>query len=143
MVLKPKPIDTIAAMTRSLTLKDILKASKDQPVQKSAPIVADGLATAYVFVAIKATSPDDIEFMMATDDNGKLWLYCFTDEDEFSKAFPKGGQSVEMAFADLFRTIEPEDRFGGVFLNSKSEAKYPVPREMFPYLKKVIQKAES
>jgi hypothetical protein len=128
-------------MTRSISLKEILKANKDQPVEKSAPIVAAGLATAYVLVAIKGSSPEDIEFMMATDKNNKLWLYCFTDEDEFSNAFPKGGQFADMAFADLFQTIEPEERFGGVILNSKSEAKYLIPREMFGYLKKLIAKS--
>ncbi len=130
-------------MTRSLTLKDILKANKDAVVEKSMPIVAEGLATAYIFVAVNTPTPDDIEFMMATDKNGKLWLYCFTDEEEFSKAFPSGGQFAEMAFADLFRTIEPESKFGGVFLNSKSEAKYLVPREMFGYLKKIIDRSSS
>lgn len=122
----------------NLTLKDILKANQNEPVEKSMPMVAEGLATAYVFVAVNAPTPEDIEFMMAQDKNGKLWLYCFTDQEEFSKAFPSGGQFAEMAFSDLFQTIEPEERFGGVFLNSKSDAKYPVPREMFGYLKKII-----
>jgi hypothetical protein len=125
----------------SLSLKDILKANKDMPVETSMPIIAEGLAAASVLVAVNAPTPDDIQFMMAKDKNGKLWLYCFTDEEEFSKAFPSGGQSAEMAFADLLRTIEPESRFGGIFLNSKSETKYPVPRELFGYLKKVIGKS--
>lgn len=129
-------------MKRGLSLKEILKANKDQPVEKSMPIVAEGLATAYLFVAVNAPTPEDIEFLMAQDKNGKMWLYCFTDEDEFTVAFPKGGQSVELAFPDLFRTIEPEEKFGGVILNSKSEAKYLVPREMFAYLKKIIARSE-
>ncbi len=104
------------------------------------PDVAAGLADAYVFVAVNAPTPDEMEFLMATDKEGKFWLYCFSDEAEFSRAFPAGGQFAEIAFADLFHTIEPEDRFGGVFLNSKSETKYPIPREMFPYLKKVIDR---
>lgn len=130
-------------MDKGLSLKEILNANVGVPVKKSMPIVAEGLATAYVYVAIKAPTPEDIEFMMATDKNGKLWLYCFSDEEEFSKAFPSGGQFAEMAFADLFRTIEPESRFGGVFINSKSDAKYLVPREMFGVLKKIIDKAAS
>ncbi len=128
---------------QKVTLKDILNTSKGAPVEKSMPNVAEGLADAYVFVAVNAPTPDDIEFMMATDKDGKIWLYCFTDEEEFSRAFPKGGQFAEMAFADLFRTIEPEDRFGGVFLNSKSETMYPVPREMFSYLKKIIERSQA
>lgn len=127
-------------MNKGISLKEILKANKDARVEKSMPIVAEGLATAYVYVAVNAPTPEEIEFMMATDDAGKIWLYCFTDEEEFSKAFPKGGQFAEMAFADLLRTIEPENRFGGVFIDSKSEAKYLVPREMFGVIKKIIEK---
>lgn len=127
-------------MHKSISLKDLLKANKGLPLEKSMPIIAEGLATATIYVAIKATSPDDIEFMMASDKNGKTWLYCFTDEEEFSKAFPQGGQFADMTFVDLFQTIEPETRFGGIFLNSKSETMYPVPREMFDYIKKIIDK---
>lgn len=126
---------------RKITLKDMLNASKNQPIEKTMSTVAEGLADAYILVAVSAPTPDDIEFMMATDNAGKLWLYCFTDEDEFSKAFPSGGQFAEMAFPDLFQTIEPEERFGGVILNSKSEAKYPVPRAMFGTLKKIIARS--
>lgn len=128
-------------MDRGVSLKEILNANKNTSIEKSMPIVAEGLATAYVYVAVNAPTPDEIEFMMATDKNGKIWLYCFTDEEEFSRAFPKGGQFAEMAFTDLFHTVEPEDRFGGLYLNSASETKYPVPREMFPYLKKVIARS--
>jgi hypothetical protein len=125
---------------KSISLKELLRANKDLPIEKSMPIVVEGLASAYVVVAVQEPTPGDVQFMMATDKNGKLWLYCFTDEEEFSTAFPKGGQFADMKFSDLFETIEPEQRFGGVFLNSKTDTQYPIPREMFGVLKKFIQK---
>jgi archaellum component FlaF (FlaF/FlaG flagellin family) len=82
-------------------------------------------------VAVKTPNPKDLQLKVASDPNGHLWVYVFSDQEELSKTFPNGSPFAEMAFIDLLATIGPDSRFGGIFINSNSDAKYLVPRELF------------
>jgi hypothetical protein len=78
------------------------------------------------------SSQEILRLRVAIDNREKLWAYMYTDQEEFSAAFPEGGKFAEMTFDDAFKIVESDDRFGGIYINRNPEFIYLIPREMFP-----------
>lgn len=108
------------------------------PLQESIGPVARELALRPLFVAVKAATSDDLELTVAADKQGHLWIYVFTDQEELSRVFTQGSAFAEMSLSDILATIGPNEQFGGIFINSKSEATYLIPRDFFAYAYKLI-----
>jgi hypothetical protein len=121
--------------------KRVLVELRKMPIDQSIARAAKELATDTLLIAVKTPDPSNIEFSVASDHEGRSWVYAFTDEEEFSKTFPNGSSFVEMTFANLLATVGPDDRFGGIYINSKSDAMYLVPRELFAFAYQTISQA--
>jgi hypothetical protein len=117
-----------------MSLHQTLVKYHDAPIGESIKPVTEALATSSLLVAIEeAPEPDThtLKFKVSTDKAGQLWVYLYSDEQEFSAAFPEGGHFVEMAFPDAFNVINSDQRFGGIFINRSPELMYLIPRAMF------------
>jgi SseB protein N-terminal domain len=128
-----------------MNTEDNIRQHRKSPVGDSIDAVAYSLATQSVFVGTEGAAPTQdgkltgkIRFKTGTDNRGRLWAYAYTSQEEFSKAFPQGGPFAEMKFADVFTIIERDSRFGGIYLNSASDAMYPIPRELFNRVKPIV-----
>lgn len=125
-----------------MTPEQIIQTYRDAPVGESIGAIAESLASRSVFVGIEgdaSTQPSKLQFKVAADKQGGLWAYAYTSEAEFSKAFPQGGRFAEMGFADLFETIEADQRFAGIYLNSASDTFYPISRALFSRVKQQLR----
>jgi SseB protein N-terminal domain len=71
---------------------------------------------------------------VASDNQGREWVYAYTDEPELLAAFPDGCPFVAMQFRDVFKIVERDARFGGIFINPTDNYKYPIPREAFDHV---------
>lgn len=76
-----------------MTLNETLAKYVDSPVGESIAPVAQALAHSPVLVAIQEapSSKGSITLKVSTDNQERLWAYIYTDENEFSSAFPGGG----------------------------------------------------
>ena len=130
-----------------MTTEDVIRQHRNSPIGDSIDAVAHSLAKRQVLVGTEGVAPtedgkltDKIRFKTGLDNRGHPWAYVYTSQDEFSKAFPKGGPFAEMSFTDVFTIIERDSQFGGINLNSASDSMYPIPRELFDRVKENLKR---
>lgn len=114
-----------------MAIRDILKAAQTAPVDQTIDRVTKALAQQPLLVSAKITDSGEIRFQVSQDGQGLLWVYAYTDEPEFSRAFPGGGPYAEMELVDVFTSIAANAQFGGIYINSKSDAMYVLPAQLF------------
>ena len=133
----------------TMTIEQIIQAHVDSPVGVSIGPITESLAKQSVFIATaevaptqdgKLTGTSKIQFKVGKDNQGRPWAYAYTSEAQFSKAFPQGGPFAEMSFPDVFKIIESDPKFAGIYLNSASDTFYPIPRELFDHVTRALQK---
>lgn len=122
-----------------MTVKELLEKYRETPIEESLRPIAQCLAGADMIVALEDLGPGEFGFRVAADGDDQLWLYMFTDETEFSRVFPDGGKFGELSFVDLLNIVEADEQFGGMFLNSKSDAPYVIPRQLFGRFREVLE----
>ena len=133
----------------SMNTEDIIRQYRNSPVGNSIDVVAKSLAGQSVFVGTESVAPTKdgkltgkIRLKTGADNRGRLLAYAYTSREEFSKAFPQGGPFAEMKFADVFTIIERDSQFGGIYLNSASDAMCPIPRELFDRVKQIVRREQ-
>ena len=70
-------------------------------------------------------------------------LYAYTSRAEFTKAFPEGGAFAEMSFPDIFKIVETDQQFAGIYLNSASDARFLIPRELFDHVRRALPRSSN
>lgn len=121
----------------------VIAQYQNAPIDKSIGPVVKELSAQPVLVAIaNPTGDDSVEFSVAADNQGALWIYVFTDEDELMKTFPDGSAYVEMSLEGVLETVGPDEQFGGIFINSKSTSMYVIPRAFFGFAYKLINNSQ-
>src|SRR5690606_23322483 len=88
-------------------------------------------------IPIDAGALPTLRLYTGLDNEGRPWAYIYTTSAAFAKAFPRGGKYAEMSFVDVFELVEKDEQFGGIFINANSD-KYPIPREMMPHVRSVL-----
>lgn len=124
-----------------MTAEEVLRQYRDAPVGESIGPLTRSLASRTVYVAAEeapSAQSTEMRFKVATDNSGGLWLYAYTSEAEFSKALPQGSMFAAMSFPDVFEIVEADSRFAGIYLNSASDDFYPIPRELFEFVKQEL-----
>lgn len=126
--------------------EEIIRQHQNSPLGDSIDAVVQSLAKQPVFVGTEGVTPTEngmatgeLRLKTAADNQGNLWAYAYTNQEEFSQAFPEGGAYAELAFADLFSIIEANPLFAGIYLNSATDSSYPIPREIFERVKKQLE----
>ena len=129
-----------------MNTEDTIRQHRTSPIGKSISAVARSLSKRQVFVGTETVASTkngllvgDLPLKVAADNRGSLWAYVYSNRDEFSRAFPQGGPFAEMAFTYVFTMVEQDTRFGGIYLNSASELAYPIPREIFDRVRKILK----
>jgi hypothetical protein len=133
--------------TRTMTTEEIIRQNAKTPVSESIIPIATSLAKHSVFVATQSSpsaqpttvASNKFQFRTAQDNQGRTWAYAYTTQTELLRTFPQGTPYAELDFRDFFQIIERDGRFAGIFVNSGSEASYPIPRELFGKVKEVLQ----
>src|SRR3954466_12767848 len=123
---------------KNMTTEAVIRQNLNAPVDQSIVPVTGSLAKRSLFVATESspsTQPttvtlDRLRFRTAQDNQGRMWAYAYTTQAELLRAFPQGSPYAELDFKDFFQIIERDPRFAGIFLNSRSDASYPIPREV-------------
>ena len=131
-----------------MTAEEIIRQNANVPVGKSIIPIATSLAKQTVFVATESspsTQPtavklDTLRFRTAQDKEGRMWAYAYTTQTELLRTFPQGSPYTELDFKDFLQIIEQDAKFAGIFLNSGSDSSYPIPRELFEDVKKVLRR---
>jgi hypothetical protein len=132
----------------TMTTEEIIRRNADAPVGQSIVPVATSLAKHSVIVATESsprTQPttvtlDKLHFRTDQDNQGRMWAYAYTTQAELSRSFPKGTPYVELKFQDFFQIIQRDGKFAGIFLNSGSDASYPIPHEVFEKVKEILRR---
>jgi hypothetical protein len=132
--------------TKTMTTEELIRQSANLPIGQSVIPITTSLAKQSVFVATDDTATSQptttalqhLRFKTAADKLGRMWVYAYTNQAEFSRAFPQGGPFYELSFADFFGVVERDAQFAGIFLNSGSDASYPIPREVFGKAKEAM-----
>ena len=126
----------------SMTTEQIILHYRDTPVSDSIDSVAKSLSKQSVYVGTEEVAKTEdgelkgtLRLRTGLDNQGRPWVYAYTSETNLSSAFPNGSPFVEMSFANLFKIVEPDQKFAGIYLNSSSDTFYPIPRELFVHLK--------
>lgn len=114
-----------------MSVKEVLEKYRESPINESLRPVAESLADTEILVAIQELEGGGLAFQVGEDVDANLWLYAFTDEDEFARMFPDGGQFGQFNFRELLHMVDADEHFSGIFLNSRSESSYVIPRELF------------
>jgi len=129
-----------AKQSDRLPIKQLIEFYKDAPLGKSIDDVSRGLARCTVLIPTEGIHEQGKPLKMAssTDKQGKRWAYVYTDEPELLAAFPKGSPYVKMRFGDVFRIIENDSRFGGVFVNHTDRYMYLIPVQVFHSVREVL-----
>lgn len=133
----------------AVSTEEIIRRNANAPVGQSIEPVARSLAKRTVFVASDsapstergAVTQDRLRFRTAHDNQGRLWAYAYTAQAELSRAFPQGSPYVELDFGDFLGIIDGDARFAGIFLDSGSDASYPIPREVFEKAREVLRQS--
>lgn len=129
-----------------MTTEQVIRHNANAPVGRSITPIASSLATQTIFVATDDTTttqpttvtPERLRFKTAKDNQGRTWAYAYTNQAEFSRAFPQGGGFAELSFNDFFGIVERTPDFAGLYLNAGSDASYPIPRELFGQVKEAL-----
>ena len=132
---------------KPVTAEEIIKQNINLPVGQSIQPIAGRLVAESVFVSTESapsTQPttvrlDKLRFRTAKDNQGRTWAYAYTSEEMLLKAFTQGSPYVKLSFVDFFGIIDRDSEFAGIFLNSGSDASYPIPRELFKDVKLVLR----
>ena len=135
--------------TSQMTTEEIIRQHAHTPVVESIVPVATSLAGRSVFVATDSTTGtqpttmtlDRLRFRTAQDNEGRMWAYAYTTQEELLRSFPQGTPYIELVFKDFFAIIEQDNQFAGIFLNSGSDASYPILRETFHTVKELLQQS--
>jgi hypothetical protein len=128
-----------------MTFEQTIRNHSNEPLAKSIGPAAKSLAIQTVLVPIEGvvgSGADRLKLKTAVDTQGSLWAYAYTSKSELTKAFPKGSQYAEMTFPSFFKIIEPNPQFGGIYLNSASDTRYPLPRQVFNSIKAQMPHAD-
>jgi hypothetical protein len=123
-----------------LAIKPLLNFYKNVPLGKSIDDVSRGLAKCAVYIATEIRHEPGQPIMMKSDNDkyGGLWAYIYTDEAELQTAFPQGTPFLKMRFGSVFRIVERDSRFGGIFINHTREYTYLIPRPIFDDVRAVL-----
>jgi hypothetical protein len=124
-----------------LAIKPLLKFYKDAPIGKSIDDVSHGLAKCALYIPTEGVHEPGkpLKMKVSGDNQGRIWAYVYTDESELLAAVPNRSPFVKMRFADLFRIVEKDSRFGGISINHAPEYNYLIPREVFDTVRMVLQ----
>ena len=123
-----------ALFETGLPLKDLIARYRFSSPNESITPIAKVLVKSTLLVAVEEEPEPDakaIKFTVTTDQEGKLWACMYTDQEEFSSAFPKGGKVHEMWFPLALKTINQDNRFEGIIINDSFMYQYKIPRVMF------------
>ncbi|HUE73842.1 MAG TPA: SseB family protein [Pirellulaceae bacterium] len=128
-----------------MNAEQVIRQHANSPVSDSIEPISKVLAAQTVFVGTEGVTPTQdgkitgkIRLKTGADNQGRVWVYAYTSRAEFHKAFPQGGAFAEMSFPDLFKIVESEQQFAGIYLNSASDASYPIPRELFDQVRNAL-----
>lgn len=121
-------------------IKDVIEAHKDTPLGKSIDKVAKALARSEIMLPTEGVheSGKPLRLKVSTDNQGRQWVYAYTDESELHAAFPDGSPFVAMQFRDAFTIVEREPKFGGMFINRTDKYTYLIPRDVFDRVKATL-----
>ena len=105
-----------------MTTEEIIRQNANSPVGQSITPIVSSLAQHSIFVATDeptTTEPTTVtlgrlRFKTAKDNQGHTWAYAYTNQAEFSRAFPQGSEFAELSFKDFFAIIERDDQFRGI-----------------------------
>ncbi len=132
-----------APTDQGLTTEQIIqKYRSGVPMEKAIGPIARALASGPVFSGTDGQDSGDprkINLKTNSDREGRQWLYAYSSQAEFSKAFPQGGPFVEMSFADLLGIAEANPQFAGIYINSASDGNCPILREQFRGAKEALR----
>lgn len=124
-----------------MTFDEAVAKYKDRPVGESIVPITRTLANIEVYVPVQEfPSPEasQLSIKVAKDNRGLSWAYYYTDEKEFSAAFPEGGKYVITPFPDAFKIVKSDSTFGGIFINRSPEKTYLIPKEVFEQVSETL-----
>jgi hypothetical protein len=128
-----------------MNAEQVIRQHLNSPVGESIEPISRALAAQTVFVGTEGVTPTQdgkitgkIRLKTGADVHGHLWVYAYTSQAEFHKAFPQGGAFAEMSFPEVFKIVEREQQFAGIYLNSASDTGYPIPRELFDQVRNAL-----
>jgi len=134
--------------TAPMNAEQIIRQWRNSPVGDSIGPITRALAAQSVFVPTEGVTPTQegkitgkMRFKIGSDKEGRLWVYVYTSRAEFSKSFPAGGTFVEMSFLDIFKIVETDQQFAGIYLNSASDARFPIPRVLFDHVRRALPRS--
>ena len=125
----------------NLSVEKVILKYQDMPIGKAIEPICKKIMNLDVLIPTDGVS--DVEkgqykFLTGNDKYGDTWVYVYTNEAKFSECFPQGGNYVSMKFSDLYEIVIANN-FGGIFVNSASKSSYPMPKEMFDEIGKIIR----
>ena len=130
------------ATATPMNIEETIRTYRNSPVRESIGPIAKCLAIQSVFVGTEGVASTEagrltskIRLKAGADNRGHLWAYAYTSRAEFDKAFPEGGAFAEMKISAVLKIVEADERFSGIYLNSASDASYPILRELFERVK--------
>jgi hypothetical protein len=137
---QPAPTPAPARQSDKLAIKPLIKFYEKAKLGESIDDVSRGLAKCLVFVPTEGVHEKGkpMRFKVDGDNRGQDLCYFYTDMPELQAAFPKGTAYVKMRFGSVFRVIERDPHFGGLFINHTQEYRYLFPREVFDDVRKVL-----
>lgn len=117
----------------ALSIKDLIESYKDAPLGESIKEVSRHLAQCEIILPTEGAyqAGEPLRLKTASDNEGRDWVYAYTDESEVLAAFPQGSDFVAMPFRDAFGIVARDARFGGISINRTEKYLYLIPREVF------------
>lgn len=115
------------------SIKEVIESFEGAPLGKSIKEVSRHLARCEIILPTEGVyrAGEPLRMKTASDDQGRDWVYAYTDESELLAAFPEGSNFVAMPFRDAFEIIARDPRFGGISINRTEKYFYVIPREVF------------
>lgn len=114
-------------------IKDLIESYKDAPIGASIAVVSRCLGRAEIILPTEAVHEQGqpLKIAISLDNQGRSWMYGYTDESELLAAFPNGKPFVAMRFRDAFQMAVKDPKFGGISINHTQKYCYRIPREVF------------
>ncbi len=123
-----------APSSESLPISELLRRHHGEPLGKSIREISRGLARCKTIVPTAGVHEEGqpLNIAASLDNEGRDWIYVYTDETEVARVMPEDSPFVWMNFPDIFAIAARDNRFGGIFVNSGSRSSmYLIPREVF------------
>ena len=112
-------------------IKELIESYKDAPIGVSISIISRRLSNAELLLPteVQHEQGQPLKIAVSVDNQGRSWLYGYTDEAELLAAFPNGKPYCAMPFRDVFQMAAKDPKFGGMCINHMQQ--YLMPREVF------------